>query len=136
MFDAYLFKTEERLRHDVGLNPYWDYEPGSRSERKKIYEQMLRWKNEVIEPHAYSRVMYVGQGTGERSIRPCGEVAHDGFGQRSMTEEEFLFIEALLKEHFPAIEGYFLWSWFYSNPIMRERGNRSLLRMGVGASSF
>lgn len=111
-FDFYPFMTQTEINRK-GLG----FTTGSGYEKKWILERVKDWTS-LIKRNRFPRVVYVGQGCGERDIN-----GNLNWGQRDMVIEDFSLVGQMLREHIPVpLEGYLLWSWERADKLARHLG--------------
>lgn len=121
MFDVYPFLSDETLAQNSWIGPR-----GSEGELNYILERITRWKP-VVELLNMPTV-YIGQAYFSPEFPT----------RRRLSREDMALTTSIIKEHFPNLDGYMLWSWLYNDdsPEMRVWGNEELLSWFVWSNNM
>lgn len=95
--------------------------PDTKAERRWIRSRFREW-GKIISRYGYERVVYVGQG--------CGNRAMDGspnWGQRDINRHHHSFVLRCIERCIPVgLEGLLLWSWSRADRVARVEGGTCL----------
>jgi hypothetical protein len=127
MFDFYPWLTQTEVDARELVNPLYDYTINTQGELDFIRANFQTWLPIVAEQ---PRVVYVGQGFGGTQTAPITEASQTAVfpAYRAPNASQFEYVESLLSELFPRIEGLIYWDYLYSNGTVRALSNDSLRR--------